>query len=304
MNKKQTDMNIRNIGVFAHVDAGKTTLSERMLVHAGAVSQAGSVDDGTAHTDTLPIERRRGISVKATCVRLQWKGMDINLIDTPGHTDFSAEIERSLWALDGAVLLADAVEGVQPQTEVLFHALHEQHVPVVFFINKIDRIGANVAEAVAQIRKLLTQDVVLMSDEAELTEYVCGNDDELMEAYLDGKAIARETLMAKVAGWTRGGKCHPVYVGSALKDEGVEALLDAVVDFLPPPPSCGSTRRTADVGGSSWSKAPSRAAKNPKRENRATRISARLERNAFAAKARNSARNLRRRAASCRKRPI
>ena len=106
MNKKQTDMNIRNIGVFAHVDAGKTTLSERMLVHAGAVSQAGSVDDGTAHTDTLPIERRRGISVKATCVRLQWKGMDINLIDTPGHTDFSAEIERSLWALDGAVLLA------------------------------------------------------------------------------------------------------------------------------------------------------------------------------------------------------
>ena len=203
------------------------------------MSQAGSVDDGTAHTDTLPIERRRGISVKATCVRLQWKGMDINLIDTPGHTDFSAEIERSLWALDGAVLLADAVEGVQPQTEVLFHALHEQHVPVVFFINKIDRIGANVAEAVAQIRKLLTQDVVLMSDEAELTEYVCGNDDELMEAYLDGKTIARETLMAKVAGWAREGRCHPVYVGSALKDEGVEALLDAVVDFLPPPSSCG-----------------------------------------------------------------
>jgi len=239
MNKNQTEMAIRNIGVFAHVDAGKTTLSERMLVHAGAVSQAGSVDDGTAHTDTLPIERRRGISVKATCVRLQWKGMDINLIDTPGHTDFSAEIERSLWALDGAVLLADAVEGVQPQTEVLFHALHEQHVPVVFFINKIDRVGANVSEAVAQIRKLLTPDAVLMSDEAELTEYVCGNDDELMEAYLDGKSIAREVLMVKMARWAREGKCHPVYVGSALKDEGVEALLDAVVDFLPPPSSCG-----------------------------------------------------------------
>ena len=143
MNKNQTEMAIRNIGVFAHVDAGKTTLSERMLVHAGAVSQAGSVDDGTAHTDTLPIERRRGISVKATCVRLQWKGVDINLIDTPGHTDFSAEIERSLWALDGAVLLADAVEGVQPQTEVLFHALHEQHVPVVFFINKIQILNNN-----------------------------------------------------------------------------------------------------------------------------------------------------------------
>ena len=217
MNKNQTEMAIRNIGVFAHVDAGKTTLSERMLVHAGAVSQAGSVDDGTAHTDTLPIERRRGISVKATCVRLQWKGVDINLIDTPGHTDFSAEIERSLWALDGAVLLADAVEGVQPQTEVLFHALHEQHVPVVFFINKIDRVGANVAEAVAQIRKLLTADVVLMSDEAELTEYVCGNDDDLMEAYLDGKSIAHEELMAKMTVWARAGKCHRLPCGSLLR---------------------------------------------------------------------------------------
>ena len=105
-------MEIRNIGIFAHVDAGKTTLSEQLLVHAGAVRQAGSVDSGTAHTDSLPVEQRRGISVRATCVRLRWKGVDINLIDTPGHVDFSAEIERSLWALDGAVMVVCAAEGL------------------------------------------------------------------------------------------------------------------------------------------------------------------------------------------------
>ena len=98
-------MALRNIGVFAHVDAGKTTLSEQLLLHAGAIRQKGSVDSGTAHTDTLPVERRRGISVKTTCVRLEWKGVQIHLIDTPGHVDFSAEVERSLWALDAAVLV-------------------------------------------------------------------------------------------------------------------------------------------------------------------------------------------------------
>ena len=102
----------RNIGIFAHVDAGKTTLSEQLLVHAGAVRTLGSVDAGTAHTDTLPVERRRGISVKATCVCFDHGGVRVNLIDTPGHADFSAEIERSLWALDAAVLVVCAVEGV------------------------------------------------------------------------------------------------------------------------------------------------------------------------------------------------
>ena len=98
-------MNIRNIGIFAHVDAGKTTLSEQLLMHSGAIRRIGSVDEGTAHTDNLPVEQRRGISVKATCVSLTWKDTAINLIDTPGHVDFSAEVERSLWALDGAVLV-------------------------------------------------------------------------------------------------------------------------------------------------------------------------------------------------------
>ena len=117
-------MALRNIGIFAHVDAGKTTLSEQLLIHAGAIRKAGSVDEGTAHTDDLPVEQRRGISVKATCVRLGWRNVNINLIDTPGHVDFSAEVERSLWALDAAVLVVCGVEGVEPQTETLFHALN------------------------------------------------------------------------------------------------------------------------------------------------------------------------------------
>ena len=110
---------MRNVGIFAHVDAGKTTLSEQLLLKAGAIRAAGSVDSGTAHTDSLPVEHRRGISVRASCVQLNWRGEEINLIDTPGHTDFSAEIERSLWALDGAVIVVSGAEGVQPQTELL-----------------------------------------------------------------------------------------------------------------------------------------------------------------------------------------
>ena len=119
---------MRNIGIFAHVDAGKTTLSEQLLMHSGAIRRAGSVDAGTAHTDNLPVEQRRGISVKATCVSLTWRGVGIHLIDTPGHVDFSAEVERSLWALDAAVMVVCAAEGVQPHTETLFHALKEQRI--------------------------------------------------------------------------------------------------------------------------------------------------------------------------------
>ena len=137
---------VRNIGIFAHVDAGKTTLSEGLLVHAGAVRSRGSVDAGTAHTDTLTVERRRGISVKSKCVQLRHRDTDIRLIDTPGHVDFSAEVERAAWALDGAVLIVCAVEGVQPQTEVLFDCLRQQNIPVLFFLNKLDRAGADPAD--------------------------------------------------------------------------------------------------------------------------------------------------------------
>ena len=144
---------LRNMGVFAHVDAGKTTLTEQLLRHAGVIRQAGSVDSGTTRTDNLPVERRRGISVKATCVCLNWRGVRIHLIDTPGHVDFSAEVERSLWALDAAVMVVCAVEGVQPHTETLFHALQEQAIPTLFFLNKTDREGADPGRVGAPVRR-------------------------------------------------------------------------------------------------------------------------------------------------------
>ena len=226
---------MRNIGIFAHVDAGKTTLSEQLLMHSGAIRRAGSVDEGTAHTDNLPVEQRRGISVKATCVSLTWRDVSINLIDTPGHVDFSAEVERSLWALDAAVVVVCAVEGVQPHTETLFHALKEQSIPTLFFLNKTDREGADVPRVLAQIQRLLTPDAVLMADDDAVTEFVCAQDDDLLERYLSGEDFAPEFIRSRLAELTRTAAACPVYSGSALRDEGVIPLLDAMVDFLPPP---------------------------------------------------------------------
>ena len=228
---------IRNIGIFAHVDAGKTTLSEQILSHAGAIRNKGSVDSGTAHTDTLPVERHRGISVKATCVSFRYRDVQVNLIDTPGHVDFSAEVERSLWALDAAVLVVCAVEGVQPQTEILFSAMQEQHIPVIFFLNKTDRDGADPDRVMGQIHRLLSKDAVLLSDPEAVTELVCDHDDELFERYLSGEELDSALLMEQFAALAKTGEVYPVLQGSALKDEGVLPLLDAIVDYFPQPES-------------------------------------------------------------------
>ncbi len=231
---------MRNIGIFAHVDAGKTTLSEQLLMHSGAIRRVGSVDEGTAHTDNLPVEQRRGISVKATCVSLNWHGTTINLIDTPGHVDFSAEVERSLWALDAAVAVVCAVEGVQPHTETLFQALKEQHIPTIFFLNKTDREGADVPRVLAQIQRLLMPDAVFMEDGDAVTEFVCAKDDDLLERYLSGETFTEEFIRTRLADMTRAADACPVYAGSALRDEGITPLLDAMVDFLPAPVSGGN----------------------------------------------------------------
>ena len=227
--------NIRNIGIFAHVDAGKTTLSEQLLSHAGAIRTLGSVDAGTAHTDLLPVERRRGISVKATCVSMEHKGVQINLIDTPGHADFSAEIERSLWALDGAVLVVCAVEGVQPQTELLFEAMCAQSIPVIFFLNKIDREGADVENALSQIQKLLSDKAVLLEDTEAVCELLCDSDDAFMERYLSGENISDGEIQQRLGILSRNAQVFPVLCGSALRNEGVMPLLDAIVDYSPEP---------------------------------------------------------------------
>ena len=226
---------IRNIGVFAHVDAGKTTLSEQLLAHAGAIRERGSVDAGTAHTDRLPIEQRRGISIKATCVQLQWKNTRINLIDTPGHVDFSAEVERSLWALDAAVLVICGAEGVQPQTEALFTALREQRIPTLLFFNKMDRPGADIHAALESAKRLLSPEVAPLWDDALLVEAACTRDDALMERYLNGDEPTAAEVLPLVEAWSRMGEVYPALKGSALRDEGIEAVLDAMLRFLPPP---------------------------------------------------------------------
>ena len=226
---------LRNIGIFAHVDAGKTTLSEQILLRAGAIRTVGSVDSGTAHTDTLPVERRRGISVKATCVSFSWKNVQVNLIDTPGHVDFSAEIERSLWALDAAVLVVCAVEGVQPQTEVLFSAMREQGLPVLFFINKTDREGADTARVTGQIQRLLSANAVMLDNFDKMAEIISDTDDDFMERYLDGESFSEEELTEKLVLLAKEGQAYPILCGSASKGEGVTALMDAVVDFFPEP---------------------------------------------------------------------
>lgn len=250
---------IRNIGIFAHVDAGKTTLSEQLLAHAGAIRATGSVDSGTAHTDTLPVERRRGISVKATCVSFVHNGVQVNLIDTPGHVDFSAEVERSLWALDAAVLVVCAVEGVQPQTEVLFAAMREQNIPVIFFLNKTDRDGADSERVLGQIHRLLSDKAVMLSDAEAITELVCDADETLLERYLSGENIDTGLLQARLSQLTKAGEAYPVLWGSALRDEGVQPLLDAIVDYFPAPKSaeslCGvvfATSQDRTLGRGVW----------------------------------------------------
>ena len=228
-------MPCRNIGIFAHVDSGKTTLSEQLLVHSGRIREAGSVDRGTAHTDDLPVERRRGISVRATCVSIDWKGTAIRLIDTPGHTDFSAEIERSFWALDAAVLLVDAVQGVQPQTETLFRALKEQGLPFLLFLNKTDRPEADLRRVLSQIRKRLTGDVCPLWDPDAAAEYVCGTSDDLTDRYLEGTPVTPEEIREQLVRLTATGRTCPALCGSALKDQGIPELLDAMVTYLPGP---------------------------------------------------------------------
>lgn len=226
-------MNIRNIGIFAHVDAGKTTLTERILQHCDAIRTVGSVDEGTAHTDRMDIERRRGISVYSTCAPVTWKNCRINIIDTPGHIDFSAEVERSIWAMDCAVMLISAAEGIQPQTEALFAALKGK--PTVIFINKIDRESADCEAVIAAARELLDPDIVEISDADAVMEFIAERNEDALNDYMEGIVYDRNRLDGMIAQMTAERRAIPLLRGSALKDTGVEPLLDAIVNYLPAP---------------------------------------------------------------------
>ena len=154
-------MKIINIGILAHVDAGKTTLTESLLYASGAISEPGSVEKGTTRTDTMFLERQRGITIQAAVTSFQWHRCKVNIVDTPGHMDFLAEVYRSLAVLDGVILVISAKDGVQAQTRILFHALRKMNIPTVIFINKIDQAGVDLQSVVQSVRDKLSADIII-----------------------------------------------------------------------------------------------------------------------------------------------
>ncbi|MCD0064778.1 tetracycline resistance ribosomal protection protein Tet(S), partial [Streptococcus agalactiae] len=154
-------MKIINIGILAHVDAGKTTLTESLLYSSGAIKELGSVDSGTTKTDTMFLERQRGITIQTAITSFQRENVKVNIVDTPGHMDFLADVYRSLSVLDGAILLISAKDGVQSQTRILFHALRKMNIPIIFFINKIDQNGINLPDVYQDIKDKLSDDIII-----------------------------------------------------------------------------------------------------------------------------------------------
>jgi ribosomal protection tetracycline resistance protein len=247
-------MRTLNLGIIAHVDAGKTTLTERLLFAAGAIPRVGSVDQGTTQTDTLELERERGITIKSAVASFAIDDLTVNILDTPGHPDFIAEVERVLRVLDGAILVISAVEGVQPQTPLLYRALERLGVPTLFFLNKLDRGGADPDRTLDQIAKRLTPSIVPMleavdagspavtirapepADEAHramLVERLAEADESLLEAFVEDGSVAWPRLRRTLAMQSRRAELHPVFLGSAATGVGVDALLAAVPDLLP-----------------------------------------------------------------------
>jgi ribosomal protection tetracycline resistance protein len=234
-----------NLGIVAHVDAGKTSLTERLLFDAGAINRLGSVDDGSTQTDGMDLERRRGITIRSAVAAFTTAGREVHLIDTPGHADFVAEVERALGVLDGAILVLSAVEGVQAHTRVLMRTLQSLAVPTILFINKIDRRGARDAGLMADIRRLLTASAVALNwpsnsgtreatvadAQPELVELLAEHSDEVLQSYLDG--VDPVLLRAELVRQTRKALVHPVFFGSAITGAGMDALRRGLVELLP-----------------------------------------------------------------------
>jgi ribosomal protection tetracycline resistance protein len=244
-----------NLGILAHVDAGKTTLTERLLYAAGVIDEIGSVDKGTTQTDSLALERQRGITIKSAVVSFAIDDVTINLIDTPGHPDFIAEVERVLSVLDGAVLVVSAVEGVQPQTRVLTRALQRLHVPTLIFVNKIDRAGAGDERVLQAISERLTPAIVPLGSardlgtraadfapwraddagfSARLASVLAEHDDGLLAAFVDDESsVPYSRLRADLVAQTGQALVHPVFFGSALTGAGVDSLIAGIAELLP-----------------------------------------------------------------------
>ncbi|MBU3901089.1 elongation factor G [Patescibacteria group bacterium] len=272
---------IRNIGIIAHIDAGKTTVSERVLFYTGVSHKIGEVHTGDTVMDWMEQERERGITITAAATTCFWRDCQINIIDTPGHIDFTVEVQRSLRVLDGAVVVFDGVAGVEPQSETVWHQADKYNVPRFCFINKMDRLGANWEKDLASIHERLTPNAwpinlpigaeenfagvidlfkmkaikfegakgekvveeAIPADKLDwakkwrqaLVEKIVEQDDRLMQQYLDGQEIPTADLKQALRQATMAIKIIPVLCGSALKNKGVQLMLDGVCDFLPSP---------------------------------------------------------------------
>jgi ribosomal protection tetracycline resistance protein len=239
-----------NLGIVAHVDAGKTSLTERLLFDAGVTTALGSVDAGTTRTDSMDLERRRGITIRSAVTTFAIDDLTVNLVDTPGHPDFIAEVERSLGILDAAVLVLSAVEGVQPQTVAIWRALQRIGVPTVMFVNKVDRAGADVDRVVEQVRRRLTPYVVVLARTREqgrrearaaalsLTDEsvvaaVAEADDRLLAQWVSSEAVRRRDVTRAVRRGVRQAKLAPVLCGSALTGAGVDSLQRVLAELMP-----------------------------------------------------------------------
>jgi ribosomal protection tetracycline resistance protein len=243
-----------NLGILAHVDAGKTTLTERLLHTVGVIDELGSVDKGSTQTDSLTLERQRGITIKSAVVSFVLGDMAVNLIDTPGHPDFIAEVERVLSVLDGAVLVVSAVEGVQPQTHILLRALQRLQVPTLIFVNKIDRAGARYEGILETISEKLTPAIVAMGSveglgtraahftpfgagdaafTTRLTEVLAEHDDAILAVYVEDETMPYRRLREKFVTQTRRGLLYPVFFGSAMTGAGVTSMMTGIAELLP-----------------------------------------------------------------------
>jgi len=272
---------IRNIAFIAHIDAGKTTVTERILYYTGRTYKVGEVHDGTAVMDWMEQEKERGITITAAATTSYWGDHRINIIDTPGHVDFTAEVERSLRVLDGGIVVFDAVAGVEAQSETVWRQADKYRVPRICFINKMDRVGANFDRTIAMIEerlkakplpiqlplgsessyqgiidlvenKTLSFDGSLDSEPVEtavpeseqercaesrqaLIEKLAEVDDQILSAYLDGHSVTTAELKAALRRVTLANKGVPILCGSALRNKGIQPLLDAIIDYLPTP---------------------------------------------------------------------
>jgi ribosomal protection tetracycline resistance protein len=244
-----------NLGILAHVDAGKTTLTERLLHAVGVIDEVGSVDDGSTQTDSLALERQRGITIKSAVVSFVVDDVTVNLIDTPGHPDFIAEVERVLSVLDGAVLVVSAVEGVQTQTRVLMRTLRRLRIPTLMFVNKIDRGGARYERTLRGISEKLAPAIIPMGSAsglgtrsaaylpyapddagftARLVDLLADHDDAFLAAYLDDEAtVSSCRLHGELAAQTGRALVHPVFFGSAITGAGVDSLIAGITELLP-----------------------------------------------------------------------